>query len=409
MFEWDEEPNQIDQWEEKLLCNQREINRLYAEQAELVGKLDPHQLAWSFGDRNVTDWLSSTLDISHQTASRLRTLAYSPDGQIKAALAKAEIGLDRAALLVDLAKTGLSQDELLELSPDYSLGRLFRMLETRRRQDSEESQTRFSDRYLVIQPSLDQSAHKFWGLAVGPDGEIIANALHRRETELPVLEDQTNGQRRMDALSSICLDSLTASDAGAAEKGRAVTVAEVFIDAQLAAASQGEAGVTLSSGPKLGPDFLGEILCGGKVRLIAQDLHCVHYSDLGEAIPPAIRVLVMARDMGMCSIEGCRSRYRLQIHHIFPRSRGGSHHPDNLVTLCWYHHHVAIHGMGMEIDPQSPVHRRRLRWPRGPDPPPPKRALSRLDLRKLQKEVRRSPNEGDPAKHVTTSPESVSC
>ncbi|HJQ94631.1 MAG TPA: HNH endonuclease, partial [Acidimicrobiia bacterium] len=54
-----------------------------------------------------------------------------------------------------------------------------------------------------------------------------------------------------------------------------------------------------------------------------------------------------------CSIEGCRSRYRLQIHHIRPRSRGGGHHPDNLITLCWYHHHVAIHGMGMEIDPES--------------------------------------------------------
>ncbi|MGH8924895.1 MAG: HNH endonuclease [Acidimicrobiia bacterium] len=40
----------------------------------------------------------------------------------------------------------------------------------------------------------------------------------------------------------------------------------------------------------------------------------------------------------MCSIEGCRSRYRLQIHHIHPRSRGGGHRPDNLITLCssWF-------------------------------------------------------------------------
>ncbi|HJQ94629.1 MAG TPA: hypothetical protein VJ935_02835 [Acidimicrobiia bacterium] len=48
-------------------------------------------------DRNVTDWLSATLDISHQTARRLRTLAYSDDSQIKAELAKAEISFDRAA------------------------------------------------------------------------------------------------------------------------------------------------------------------------------------------------------------------------------------------------------------------------------------------------------------------------
>ena len=97
MFEWDREADEIDAWEQSLLSNQAEINRLYSEQAELVGKLDPHQLAWTSGDRNVTDWLSATLDISHQTARRLRTLAYSDDSQIKAELAKAEISFDRAA------------------------------------------------------------------------------------------------------------------------------------------------------------------------------------------------------------------------------------------------------------------------------------------------------------------------
>jgi hypothetical protein len=367
MFEWSGEGDEIDIWEEKLSANQAEINRLYAEQAELVGRLDPHQIAWAAGDRNVTDWLSATLDISHQTARRLRTLAYAPEGVIKTELGKGAISLDRAALLTELTQTGLSDSEVLSLSPHYSLGRLYGMLERRRRVSAEDSQTLFSDRYLVIQPSLDQTAHRFWGLAVGTDGEIIAHALHQRETELPVLEDQSSGQRRLDALASLCLDSLTGSGEG---EGRAVTVAEVFVDAALAAESSGEAGVTLSSGPKLGPDFLTEILCAGKVRVISQEMNRVSYSDLGEAVPPALRALVMARDMGMCSISGCRSRYRLQIHHIHPRSQGGSHHPDNLVTLCWYHHHVAIHGMGMEIDHNSPVHRRRLRWPTGPDPPP---------------------------------------
>ena len=138
MFEWSGEADQIDQWEEELVSCEREINRLRSRQAELVGKLDPHQIAWSYGDRNLTDWLSSTLDISHQTASRLRTLAYSNHSQIKAELERAGISLDRAALLVELAKTGLSETEVLSLSPDYSLGRLYRMLEQRRRQDSEE-------------------------------------------------------------------------------------------------------------------------------------------------------------------------------------------------------------------------------------------------------------------------------
>ena len=175
---------------------------------------------------------------------------------------------------------------------------------------------------------------------MGPDGEMIAQALHRKETELAVLEDQSSGQRRLDALAAICLDSLTGGGGEEDEGGerRAVTVAEVLVDGLLASESAGEAGVTLSSGPKAGGEVLSQILCGGRVRIVAQDLHCLYYSDLGEAVPPALRALVMARDMGICSIEGCRSRYRLQIHHLHPRSRGGSHHPDNLITLCssWF-------------------------------------------------------------------------
>jgi hypothetical protein len=46
-----------------------------------------------------------------------------------------------------------------------------------------------------------------------------------------------------------------------------------------------------------------------------------------------------------------------------PRAQGGDHDPDNLITLCWYHHHVAIHQMSMIIDPDSPPHHRRLTWP----------------------------------------------
>ncbi|HJU80164.1 MAG TPA: hypothetical protein VJ796_00290, partial [Acidimicrobiia bacterium] len=158
MFEWSEEVDQVEVWEEKLLSNQAEINRLRAEQAELVGRLDPHQIAWSAGDRNLTDWLSATLDISHQTARRLRTLAYAPDSQIKSELSKGAISLDRAAVLVELSQTGLSEAEVLSFSPDYSLGRLYGLLERRRRVSREDAQTLFSDRYLMIQPSLDQSA-----------------------------------------------------------------------------------------------------------------------------------------------------------------------------------------------------------------------------------------------------------
>ena len=141
-----------------------------------------------------------------------------------------------------------------------------------------------------------------------------------------------------------------------------MTVAEVFVDAGLAAASLGEAGVTLSSGLRAGPNCLSEILCTGRIRVVysGEDGKPIGVSDLSEALPPALHSYVWWRDQEVCVIDGCRSRYRLQPHHIRERSQGGDHDPDNLALLCWFHHHVAIHGHGYRIDPDTPPQRRRL-------------------------------------------------
>jgi hypothetical protein len=111
----------------------------------------------------------------------------------------------------------------------------------------------FDSRYLVIQPNLDQSNYQLWGRLPGVDGRIVEKALTARETELPVLaEGGSQGQRRADALTTICLDSLTGSSEEG-EAGRAVTVAEVFIDGPTAAETYGEAGASLASGPGSDP------------------------------------------------------------------------------------------------------------------------------------------------------------
>ncbi|HEU4577145.1 MAG TPA: HNH endonuclease signature motif containing protein [Polyangiaceae bacterium] len=59
-------------------------------------------------------------------------------------------------------------------------------------------------------------------------------------------------------------------------------------------------------------------------------------------IPPALRRAVLRRDERRCRVAGCRNATFLDQHHIRPRSEGGSHSPDNLVTLCSAHHR-AIH------------------------------------------------------------------
>ena len=55
----------------------------------------------------------------------------------------------------------------------------------------------------------------------------------------------------------------------------------------------------------------------------------------------AVRKAVYKRDGYRCAL--CDSQTGLQIHHVVPRSHGGTSYPHNLITLCWRCHN-AIHG-----------------------------------------------------------------
>jgi hypothetical protein len=316
----------------------------------------------------MVEWVASRLDVSHPVARDLMFLAKAADSKVEDMLASGEVGLERAVLMARLRLAGASDSEVAA-SMGFDLGGLERLVAARKRITTTDEAATFADRFLVMQPNLDESAWKLWGLLPGLDGQLVEKALLQKADGFPSLPGEGRSERLADALTSVCLDSLTGGSEGA--EGREVTVAEIFVDATLAAPSYGETGVTLSSGLRAGPNTLSEILCSGRVRITftGDDGRPIGVSHLSEAVPPAVRSQVWRRDQGICVIDGCQSRYRLQPHHLRPRSQGGDHNPENLALLCWFHHHVAIHGLGYRIDPKSPPQRRRFTRPSIHGPP----------------------------------------
>ena len=63
-----------------------------------------------------------------------------------------------------------------------------------------------------------------------------------------------------------------------------------------------------------------------------------------QSIPPKTRRFVLRRDHGRCRVPGCRHAGFVDVHHIDPRSEGGGHDPENLVTLCSAHHRANHRG-----------------------------------------------------------------
>jgi len=61
-----------------------------------------------------------------------------------------------------------------------------------------------------------------------------------------------------------------------------------------------------------------------------------------QTIPPARRRAVLRRDGGKCSVPGCRHAVYTDLHHIVPRSEGGKHSFEHLITLCGAHHREGL-------------------------------------------------------------------
>lgn len=63
---------------------------------------------------------------------------------------------------------------------------------------------------------------------------------------------------------------------------------------------------------------------------------------------------VIERDGYRCAVPGCSSRRNLHDHHVVFRSAGGSHAPENRITLCAFHHQRCLHVGRLRVRGRAP-------------------------------------------------------
>jgi hypothetical protein len=361
-----------DRIEQVLLEGEATVARVRATQMRLLTELDQRQVPIGDGARTLAEWATARLDLAPETAQKLTQTAHrlvdQPD--LAQELGDGRVTFDRVIEETRLVSSG-ADPQLVSQSRGWDISGLRRMVARHQRLTRRDEQQTFRERFLSIQPSLDQSSYKMWGLFPGTDGQLIERALSERADRFPVMPNGKHAprtQRNADALLAITQDSLQANQT---DGGSSTPLVSIFVNAHLAARTNGEAGATIATGPRIGPLTLEQILCDSSVEILqtSPDGTPLSVGPTTRTIPPKLRRFILHRDGGACTADGCQSRYRLQPHHITPKSQGGTHDPDNLTTLCWYHHHVVIHRNGHQIDPQSPPQRRRILKPQGPDPP----------------------------------------
>jgi hypothetical protein len=370
----------LDAAETELVALEADIARARARQVQILGWLDRVKVTRIQGARTMHEWVIGRLDVTPATArdliSAVRVLnGETPESSTTETLADmggGEVSFDRAVATMGLVDAGATPD-IVVASRGLDLPGVRRQTAATKKMTRADEQTVLRRRFVKLEPTLGDTAYAISGLLPGYDGHLLWEALQQRIDQMPASEPslrETRTQRMADALTAIALDSLdsvgqpapgpnpvTGGNGTSSRSG--VTV---FVDTTTASttAGEGEPVARIPTGPLIGPDTIDRILCEG--TLGAVQLHNgrpVAVTDRTATIPPAVRAAVLLRDGG-CVIDGCTSTYRLQPHHIIERSRGGNHDPENLASLCWYHHHIAIHGYRLRIDPTTPPHRRRL-------------------------------------------------
>jgi len=303
--------------------------------------------------------VAGELDVSADTAKALLATA-SATPELSPQMASLEAGdssFDRSNAMARLLQAGAGP-ETLEAAKERDIAGINRLRAMTRRIRRRDEEQAHAERHVRSHTSLDESVGFISAQLPAYDWQLVTTALDHRADRFPTKGESTREQLRADALVAMAMDSLSGMSAAETHVRSHITI---LVDAERAGQTSCEAGVGIVGGPRIGPNLLEELMCGGSVEIVLDGVTGVPMAvgPTADTVPPKTRRNVLARD-GACTVDSCWSTYRLEVHHILPRGEGGTHDMENLTTLCWWHHHREVHGRGNRIDPDSPPNRRTI-------------------------------------------------
>jgi hypothetical protein len=178
-----------------------------------------------------------------------------------------------------------------------------------------------------------------------PAFEVVRTAVELATRPDAEGEERSPAERRADALVDICRFLLDHQKVRVG--GRRRPHVGVLVDLQHL--DDGTDGRTLDGRP-LDPATIKAFLCDADVHRIVTDgsSSVLDYGRATRTIAPAVFTSLVLRDSG-CRFPGCdRPPEWTEGHHVVPWESGGPTRLDNLVLLCWHHHHL-IHQRGWQL------------------------------------------------------------
>ncbi len=210
----------------------------------------------------------------------------------------------------------------------------------------------------------------FKGRLSAEAGTVLRQAIEAAAEELraetkrcdlaDVADDQPPGRaavpaaaNRADALVALAETSLARGLEARAGSERTQVI--VHVSAETLSGTRDGERCEIEDGAEIAPETARRLACDAVVVSLVESAsgEPLSVGRKTRKVSPALARALRCRDAG-CVFPGCGQTRFVEAHHITHWAQGGETSLDNLIQLCWFHHHL-IHegGFGLAKDPET--------------------------------------------------------
>jgi hypothetical protein len=341
----------------------------------LVAEYDRREGWASWECLSCAHWVSWMCGVSMSTAHEHVRVARAVEALplMQAGFASGELSYSKVRAITRVA-TPDTEPDLVELARTLTASQLDRTVRGYAQ----------AERNAAPQPEIERRLSWEWNddgsvtgrFHLGPDeGHELIAAVQRaveadrqaqreeaRAKGIAVDDERSLAEARADALLAVARAGL-AADANTAD---VIVLPELLVHVE--AEADGTVACQIDDGPNLHPAAAERLACDASVQvMIERDGDVLHVGRRTRKINRRLRRAVLRKTAGLCAFPGCATRAR-HIHHAIHWLHGGRTDIENLVPLCWRHHH-AVHEGGWTLRQTSAGYAADKPWPPpdGPD------------------------------------------
>ena len=307
----------------------------------LVRVYDRHELWRQDGAHSMAAWLCQHLGLALTTAREVVDVAHALESlpALARVYDQGRLSWDQLRFAVRIA-TKDSDEAIAKEAPGLSGAQLEAAARTRRVVSSKETEEAHRRRFVRWRWDEPQTSLRLSGRLSAEHGAVITKARGRIAERAPRLDDGTYEpfeSRVADALVEVC-GAVIAKDA---DPDRATIV--VHVDADALGDRDGSAQV--ENGGTLSAETARRLTCDARLQVLAHDRAG---RPLGAGRTTRNISARLARELRRrdktCRFPGCERTRLLHAHHIRHWVKHGHTEPDNLVSLCRFHHRLVHEG-----------------------------------------------------------------